>query len=57
MDNPVFVNEEDIPMVYQDEEDYDDYRTPDTSRVGETSITVPDSTEATSTLCFRQKLK
>ena len=59
MYNLTFVDEENIPMVNQDEEDYDDYdcRTPDTSRV-ETSITEPtDATEATSTLRLRQKLK
>ena len=55
MDNPTFVNEEDIPMVHQDD-DYDDHNTP-TSRVDETSFTVPDTTEATSTLCLRQKVK
>ena len=50
MDNPVF--EEDISMV--PEEGYDDYRTPDTSRVDETSFIEPNITEATSTL--QQKL-
>ena len=57
MDNPVFVNEEDIPMVHQDEEDYHDYRTPNTSRMDETSFTVSHTMEATSTLRLRQKLK
>ena len=33
MGNPIFVDEENIPMVHQDDEDYDEYRTPDTSRV------------------------
>ena len=56
MDNPTFV-EEDIPMVHQDEENYDDYKTPDTSRVDEISFTVPDATKATSTLRLRQKVK
>ena len=56
MDNPTFADEENIPLVNQDEEDYDDYRTPDTSRV-ETSFIEPDTTEATSTLRLRQKLK
>ena len=50
MDNPIFVDDEDIPMVHEDN-DYDDYNTPNTSRVDETSFTVPDATEATSTLC------
>ena len=49
MGNPVFVNEEDIPVVHQDK-DYDEYMTPDTSRVDETSFIEPDATEATSTL-------
>ena len=44
-------------MGHQDEKDYDDYGTPDTSRVDETSFTVPDATEATSTLRLRQKVK
>ena len=35
----------------------DDYNTPDTSRVDETSFTVPDATEATLTLRLRQRLK
>ena len=41
-------------MVHQDE-DYDNYVTPDTSRVDETSFI--DTTEGTSTLRLRQKLK
>ena len=55
MNNPVFVDKENILLVQ--DEDYDDYRTPDTSRVDETSFTVPDTTEATSTLRLRQKIK
>ena len=55
IDNPAFVNEEDIPMVHQDD-DYDDY-TSDTGRVDETSFMVPATTEATLTLRLRQKLK
>ena len=50
----MFVDEEDIPMVHQDD-DYDDYETPNTSRIDETSFTVP--TESTSTLRLRQKVK
>ena len=49
MDNPTFVDEEDLPMVHQDE-DYNDYNTPNTSRIEETSLIEPDATEATSTL-------
>ena len=52
MNNPVFVDEEDIPMVYQDEEDYNDYNTLDTSRA-ETSFIEHDVTEPTSTLRLR----
>ena len=48
--------EEDIQMTHQDE-DYEDYRTPDTSKIGQTSFTEPTSTEATSTLQLRQKVK
>ena len=56
MDNLVFVDKETIPMAHQDE-DYDDYNTPNTSRIDDTSFTVPDTTEATSTLQLRQKVK
>ena len=56
MDNPTFIDEETIGIVYQDEEDYDDCNTPDTSRV-ETSFTEHDTTESTSTLRLRQKVK
>ena len=52
MDNPAFVDEQDTPMVYQDD-GYDDYNTPNTSRVDETSFTVSGTTEATSTLRLR----
>ena len=54
-DNPRFVDKETIPLVQ--EEDYDDYNIPDTSRVDETSFTEPDATQATSTLQLRQKVK
>ena len=55
MNNPKFVDEEDIPLVQ--DEDYDDYNTPNTSRVDETSFIEPATTEATSTLHLRQKVK
>ena len=55
MDNPRFVDEETIPLVQ--DEDYDDYNTPNTSRIDKTSFTVLDTTEATSTLRLRQKVK
>ena len=51
----MFVDEETIPMVHQNE-DYDEYNTPNTSRIEETSFTQPDTTEATSTLQLRQKV-
>ena len=38
MNNPMFIDEETIPMLDQDE-DYDDYNTPNTSRIDETSFT------------------
>ena len=57
MDNLAFVDEENIPMIHQDEEDYDDYKTPDASRIDETSFTVLDATEPASTLRLRQKVK
>ena len=56
MNNPTFVNEEDTAMVHQDE-DYDDYNTPNKSRIDERSFAEPDTTEATSTLQLRQKVK
>ena len=55
MDNPRFVDEETIPLVQ--EQDYNNYGTPNTSRVDETSFTEPDTREATSTLRLKQKLK
>ena len=59
MDHPVFVNEEDIAMVHQDDDDddFNDYSAPNTSRLDETWFTVPDTTEATSILRLRQKVK
>ena len=58
IDNATFVDEETITMVHQDE-DYDDYNTPNTNRVNEaeTSFTEPATIEATSTLHLRQKVK
>ena len=55
MDNPRFVDEETIPLVQ--DEDYDDYNTPDTRRVDEKSFIEPDATEATLTFLLRQKVK
>ena len=55
MDNPRFVDEEEIPLAQ--DEDYDNYGTPNTSRVDETSFVEPDTTEGTSTLRLGQKVK
>ena len=56
MNNTVFVDEEDTPIVYEDD-DYDNYNTPNASRMDETLFAVPDTTEATSTLQLRRKVK
>ena len=55
MDNPTFVDEENIPLVQ--DEDYNDYRTLDASRIDAGTFTEPATTEATSTLHLRQKRK
>ena len=55
MDNPRFADKETILLVQ--DEDYDNYGTPNTSRVDETSFTEPDTTEATSPLRLNQKVK
>ena len=57
MNNPVFPDDGNIPLV-QDKEDYDDYNTPGTSRVDDkTSFKEHDTTEPTSTLLLRHKVK
>ena len=55
MDNLRFVDQETITLVQ--DEDYDDYNTPNTSRVDETSFTGPDATDATSNLQLKTKSK
>ena len=59
MVNPRFFNDESIPLVQ--DEDYDNYGTPNTSRADETSFTEPDTTEdvdtTTSTLLLKQRVK
>ena len=52
MDNPRFVDEEEIPLTQ--DKDYDGYGT---RKVDQTSLTEPDATEATSTLRLKQKVK
>ena len=56
MDKSIFIDEETIPLVHQDE-DYNDYNTPNTSKVYETSFTELDTTEAKSTLQLRTTVK
>ena len=55
MDNPTFVDEENIPLVQ--DEDYDNYRTPNRIRIDEISFTEPATAETTSTLLLKQKVK
>ena len=55
MDNPRFVDDENIPLVH-DEDDYEDYNTPNTSRVDKTSFITTEK-EPTSTLQLKQKVK
>ena len=57
MDNTRIVDEESIPLVEDKDRDHDDYNTPNTSRVDETSFTEHDPTKATSTLQLRQNVK
>ena len=51
MNSPIFANDENIPLVSNDDEDrnndndYDDYNTPTTTRVDETAFTMPDYTD------------
>ena len=57
IDYPMFVDEQTIPMVHQDD-DYDDYNTPNKRRIdAEISFMEPDTSEATSTLRLKQKVK
>ena len=56
MENPTFTDEEKIPMVQ--DKDYDErYDAPNTSRIDETSLIEPDTTEATLILRLRQEVK
>ena len=51
------IDEDIIPLLHHDDRDYDDYKTPNTSRTDEASFIVLVSTEKeiTSTLHLRQK--
>ena len=57
MDNPRLVDDENMPLVQDEDIDYDDCNTPDMSILQETTFTDPDTTETTSTLRLRQKVK
>ena len=41
MENPIFADDENIPLVTHDDVDYNDYNTPNTSRVDEATCTTP----------------
>ena len=56
MDNVRFVDEEDIP-IFDEDDDYDDYNTPNASRIDDAWFMEPDAAEATSTLLQKQKVK
>ena len=55
MNNPRFVNEEEILLVQ--DEDYVNYTTPNTRWVDEASFMEPNTTEAKSTLRLNQEVK
>ena len=57
MDNPRLVDDENMPLVQDEDIDYDDCNTPDMSILQETTFTDPDTMETTSTLRLRQKVK
>ena len=57
MDNPRSVDDENIPVVYDEGIDNDDYNTPNTSRVDELSYTTLVYTDKETTLRLRQKIK
>ena len=52
MESPIFVDDENIPVVTRHGKnvDYDDYNTPKTRRLDETTFTTPNSKEKLSTL-------
>ena len=56
MDNARFVDDEKIPLVHDKDINYDDYYTPNTSRVDETSFTMPGSTDKDTILRLRPKV-
>ena len=56
MDNPRFIDEETIALVHQ-EEDRDEYNTPNTSRIEESSFIEPEATAATLALQLWKRVK
>ena len=57
MYNPRFVDDENKPLAHDQDIDYNDYDKPNTSRVHQSSFTMPGSTDKETTLRLRQKLK
>ena len=60
MKNPIFFDDENIPLVIQnDEDDYDDYNTPNTTWANKTTFKISNTKdkETKSTLLQRQKIK
>ena len=59
MDNPRFVDNENISLAHDEDRDndYDDYNTPNTSIIQGATFTVPDTMQTTSTLWLREKGK
>ena len=59
MDNLRFVDDENIPLLHDEDcdNDYDYYNTPNTSIIQETTFTDPYTTETTLNLRLRQKVK
>ena len=60
MENPLFFDDENIPLVIHNDKDYyDDYNTPNTSRANETTFKMSNikDKKTKSTLQQRQKIK
>ena len=59
MESPVFVDDENIPLVthHGKNVDYDNYNTPKASRLDETTFTTRSSKDKLSTLWLRQKVE
>ena len=57
MNNPAFIDDKNMPLVQDEDIDYDDYNTPNTSKVDETLFTNPGTTERISTFSINTKIK